>query len=483
MKNKILFSLSIIFLLVLSSCEKFLEENPKGIITVAGFYKTTEDATIAETSLYGALSYDLYRGQMLDLDLRSDDMTIASTAWAPRIPMENYTYNGTTIDLGRWIWPNSYIGIERANVVIEKVEPMNIPQTIKDRVVGTAYFIRALHYYELARVHGDCPLKLKATAGTEGNSLPRSPVADVFKSVIADLIIAADKLPVQSANGRASKGAALGLLAKTLLYTKEYDKAKAAGLAVEKLDRYSLYTNYADAFDCANKETNHESLFEAVYHQDVDPGNFFMKDAMPANCIVEGRYRQDGAGWGSYAATLQSYDSYETGDLRKDYNYLVSYHDQRGFDSTFNIRSIGYVYLAKYRPQLGAPWGGAANNFPVMRYAEVLLMIAEAENELNGPSADAQIYMNYVRTRAGLANIGGAAIASKDAFRNAIIEERRHELLFEGQRFFDLVRFGKLNEALTAIGKPALDVAKFMYMPIHQENIDKDPALNNLYSW
>jgi hypothetical protein len=300
-------------------------------------------------------------------------------------------------------------------------------------------------------------------APAESYSYLRRPVAEVYAQIIKDLTEAASKLPISSTGtdiGRATQGAAKGLLGKVYLTRKSY--AEAARVLKEVIDAgtYQLLQNYADLFRDANAH-NRESIFEVAYKSNSQGrGNTFATLFAPrtGGVAVTGQ----GASQGYNRPTRDMITAYEAGDSRKPASLAESWMN----GSTV----VNDPYVRKYMTQLQSPNDGDAN-WIVLRYADVLLMYAEALNEQN-QSAQALPFLNQVRKRAGLADV---TASGQTALRTALENERRVELAFEGHRWFDLLRTGRALEVMREKGKTVSD--KDLLFPIPQQQRDINPAL------
>ena len=267
------------------------------------------------------------------------------------------------------------------------------------------------------------------TNPNEAFDLVRSPQADVFKQILADLADASKMLPAKAAlKGRATQGAALSLLGKVYLTQKNYAAASSTLKQVTSLG-YALNANYKDNFDPA-KKNGVESIFEVQYQGGNDLGEqstfvYIFAPRLSAGAVTG--YANTTPG-GRNIPTRDMMNAYETGDLRKAISFQPGY--------TLNGSYVGIPFVSKYQYPHTIT-GRSDNNWPILRYSDVLLMLAESINEASGPNAEAYDYLNQVRKRAGLATVDGL---SKDAFRTAVLNERRVELAFENHRWFDLQR-------------------------------------------
>jgi hypothetical protein len=312
------------------------------------------------------------------------------------------------------LWNNHYAAMYNINYALEKLAPSTID------------------YFNLVRYFGDVVLATKTLNNpNEAFDLVKSPQADVYKQIETDLKDAANLLPTTypaAGKGRVTKGAALSLLGKVYLTLKRYPEAVSTLKQVLPLG-YSLNTNYKDNFD-PTKKNGVESVFEVQYQGGNDLGeqsNFvYVFAPRLSQGAVTGFANTTPSG--RNIPTNDMIAAYEPGDLRKDISLQTSY--------TLNNVVVAIPFINKYRYPHTIT-GRSDNNWPVLRYSDVLLMLAESINEATGPDAESLGYLNQVRKRAGLADLTGL---TKDTFRTAVLKERRVELAFENHRWFDLQR-------------------------------------------
>ena len=479
MRNiKTLFAAGVIVLLSASSCKKdFLELAPISQQNGNNFYKTAEDMKNALTAAYGGLQYGgLYYSSMHVIgDLRSDNTEITNpNAGADLQAVDNFT-NLPTTSTSSITWAGHYQAIQNTNIVIEKIEPVAMDATLKARYTGEAKFLRALMYFNLVRIFGDVPLVTKVINNPqEGYDYGRESTANVYAQIIADLQAAEASLPFEYTGvdiGRATKGAAMSLLGKVYLTQKNWNLAAAKLKEVidqTASNKYQLLPTYAGVFGVAN-ENNRESIFEVQFKRaSTGEGSPFTNQFAPigsGTAVVS-----VGNPLGQNIPTANMNNAYETGDLRKAVSMRTSY--------VLGANTVNHNYVVKYS---GTPAANldSDNNWIVLRYADVLLMYAEALNE-QGYVADgpAFTYLNQIRTRAGLpsktSNNANAAlrVANQADFRLAIEQERRIELAFEGHRWFDLIR---TDRALAVLGASGMQPHHNVF-PIPQTQIDINPG-------
>jgi hypothetical protein len=489
---------------LLAGCgEKYLDLQPVDSVTTGNFYRNESEAIQATNAVYGELCRaGQYNYALWGIgEIMSDNSTTGGGGGGDRpelvqldnfnIPTTNFLTTSSAPGIGSGLWGGCYVGIGRANLVIARVPAITeITPIIKQRCIGEAQFLRAKYYFDLVRVYGDVPLVVNPTASLEDALIPRTPAAQVYAQIETDLQAAYTNLPPSNSGadaGRATKWAARGLLAKVYLTEgKMTEAADAARDVITNSDR-RLWANYGDNFKVAN-ENGQESLFEVQYVNGNNFDNFgftFNGLGFAGNEFFapRGQNLTPQGGYGINIPEPNFVNGYEAGDLRRD----------------VTIWKPGDAYPAGSSPSVqpasmtGSPNGynckkwfvGRTNtniwdsplNFPVLRLAEVYLILAEAApTDTEGYEA-----LNKVRRRAfGLDMNAPSAAHDLNASntpnrRDAVIRERRYELAFEDDRWFDLKRTGQLltNAHLLAKGIKPFNVV----MPIPQQEINVNPNL------
>lgn len=428
------------FYIILSLCltqiscqEDFLKTTDPTRIGRDLFYQNQTQFEQALNGVYGQLQ-TITNSAYIQQEMMSDNTTFdfdplnrgGAAGW------EAFEYS--TVNQGNGeiaaLWNNHYSTMYNINYALEKLAASKIDATAKSVLEGEFKFIRAYHYFNLVRYFGDVVLATKTlTNPNEAFDLVRSPQADVYKQILADLADASKLLPARATlRGRATQGSALSLLGKVYLTQKNYAAASTTLKQVTSLG-YALNANYKDNFDPA-KKNGVESIFEVQYQGGNDLGeqSNFMYLFAPRLSLGAITGFANTAPSGRNIPTNDMIKAYEAGDVRKAISIQEGY--------TLNGKFVGIPYVSKYQ-YTHTITGRTDNNWPVLRYADVLLMLAESINEASGPNAEAYDYLNQVRKRAGLAAVDGL---SKDAFRTAVLKERRVELAFENHRWFDLQR-------------------------------------------
>lgn len=472
--------LIILILPVLASCKK-LTEAPQSIIVQDQFYKSTNDAISAVTSVYSSLNTDpggdfpMYGRQLYFVtDAPTDDATegnAASNADVRAMGSVTYISNNNRIQAN---WTQHYRGINWANVAIDNVSKMSIDTTLRNRLVRESKFIRALLYFNLVRLFGDVPLVLHQAADISETTVGRTPAADVYKQIIADLTDAESLPKSYSGNdiGRATSGAAKTLLAKVYLTQKQWKSASDKCLEVINGGYgYNLFPNYADVFNKSAKN-GIEHIFSVQFLSNSGASN--SRDRIMTDVF---------SGFGTkippdLPADSSLYKSYLANDKRRDVTYFTTLTNP----ATGKPFHFPYLGLRKFvdTTQLLTPVESGIN-FPVLRYADVLLMYAEAINEQGAPTQAAYDAINKVRERAGIPDLPSGL--SQADFRTAVYQERRWEFVQEGHRWFDLVRTGNLVAAVKNVkGKSAVSDKDNLF-PIPQAEINVNPNLSQNTGW
>lgn len=470
--------------LSLAACTDFITTLPASNATIEHVYRTDDDFAQAVIGVYRALQQE-YNNFWLYGDIRSDD-TFAEVVkdnapyWFDYFTLtgDHTTTNGT--------WLNYYTAIYRANLVLEKLPEVNVANAARHE--GEARFLRALAYFNLVRKFGDVPIITRPVSTQEAYEIPRAPVADVYSQVIIpDLQAAKNLLPASypaSEAGRATKGAAAALLGKVYLTIKDYPNAETVLREVTQMG-YSLLPDYNKVFD-HNNPHHAEYIFDIEYEAGIGSGqgNSFAIQFMPNLLSMNtGLYGMVGAGGEFNGPTVHLREAFENspGDKRAmitiapGNGYYNGIHPELGYpfqDPTAEFIPFPQATSKWFTLKYVAPMNqGSPANWIVLRYADVLLMLAEALNEQN-KTAEAHEYINMVRARAGVAEYAGLSQAQ---MRDAIELERRLELSFEGHRWFDTVRWGVAYERHQHLGmKPHMTLYP---VPNQQVFLYNDPAV------
>src|SRR5436190_5635874 len=438
-----------------TSCDSFLDPSPSDVLTPENFYKTSSDAVAAVNAVYEATKWSYWLGFWYISDIATDDIIAGPRFGSDGHRMSNYVFNATEWPMGS-LWSGAYGIINRANAVLDRVPAIAMDAGLRDRVLNEARFHRALAYFNLVRSFGDVPLLEHEVTSLEGVRVSRTPVEDVYALILSDLQQAAAGLPSSYSGievGRVTSGAAQALLAKVYLTRQDWASAAQTAGQLIATSRYTLLPNWKDCFKIATKITNSESIFEINYEGTLDPGAGSVHTLFSLPSGFPG-----GAAYGlmTVAPSLQAlFASTDTRGLKGTFitsPYVDALGDTvRWSDPPAVLGPAFNKYLDEtdFQNMHTRAWVAQANDWIVLRYADVLLMYAEAVNEGGAPVAamTAEQALNAVRTRAGIGAVSGLSTA---AFRDSVRLERRREFVFEGQRWFYLSRCGILDAAIRA---------------------------------
>lgn len=437
------------------SCKKeFIQRMPLSSVTIDNLYKTDKDFQDAVIGTYAALRTS-YSTMWQFGDIRGDDAFIYVSNQPSTQAVDVFSINSAD-DLLNSAWANNYIIINRANNVLARIENADVAVVKnKDRYIGEAKFLRALAYFNLVRIFGDVQMITNIPTTEETLKAPRTPAAKIYSDVIIkDFADAATKLAVAYTGtevGRATKGAALALLGKVYMTVKDFVKAEVVLKEVTSAPfTYALLPNFNDLFDYSKNEHHSEFIFDIEYESNLSGmGSIYTNQFMP-NVVQMLTYYGIAGGFGeSMSPTTSFVNLWDASDKRKDITVQCCgswTHPTTGVVTKFNP-GTSQSYTKKYITSVTVQNDSKAN-WKVIRYADVLLMLAEAMNE-NGKTLEAHDPLNKVHTRAGLTPF---LALTQTQMRDAIALERRFELAFEGHRWFDLVRTGKALTALTPVG-------------------------------
>jgi starch-binding outer membrane protein, SusD/RagB family len=453
---KKIYKITLFFLLVtVMSCrEGFIDITPPTALPPENFYKTEADMKSAVIGVYGSLR-NIYSTYHLLNELPSDNTQSYSESEAATGLFDKLSWLATTDELSGQ-WNTHYNTIAQCNNVLEKIEAISFANAAtKAQYTAEVKFIRGLMYFNLAKYFGDVPLVLKVLkTEEEGYTYTRSPLAEVYVQIEKDLKDAETILPTAYAattdRGRATNGAAKALLGKVYLHQNKYAEAEAKLKEVKALSPtiYDLVAgaNYADIFSITN-EYNKEIIFTVSYSRatsGVGEGSAFAYQFLPQ---PSGRTLVNNVTPNSFnMGTADLFNAFEAGDIRRN---MITLYTTGG----------NYYYTRKFTDNPPANNEGE-NNWIVIRYADVLLMLAEALNE-QGKTSEALTTLQLVRTRAGLA----ANLTLNQLITRALIKnERRVELCYEGHRWQDLVRWNDYVTVMTAF-KAKYNVAAINIVP------------------
>ncbi|MEO5891670.1 MAG: RagB/SusD family nutrient uptake outer membrane protein [Ferruginibacter sp.] len=469
---KYLITILVLATMLSSSCKKgFIDLPPVSTVSTEALYKTDKDYSDAIIGVYSILR-DQYQS-FWQFDLASDDSRHQWPSEDIWLRLDNYTYQ-TDEPFFLTSWGNYYGIIFRANTLLDKLAAADaaaVPN--KDRYMAEAKFLRAFAYFDLVRLFGDVPLVTKVINDEEAIKIPRSKTDLVYNEVIIkDLLEAQKNLPATYTGdnaGRPTSGAAAAILGKVYLTKKDFVNAASKLLEVTTMG-YELLPNYNDLFDYTKDEHHKEYIFDIEYETGIQQGSDFTNNFFPRDQDAQDFFQVYGGTGDTNTPSDSSFSLFSAGDARKDVSVARGFIGQGGvYHSLAN--SAGAKTMTKKYITPVAFAGDSKVNWKVIRYADVLLMLAEAINE-SGATADALPYLNMVRTRAKVAAFTGL---TKDDAREKIYLERRLELSFEGLRWFDLVRTGRAYETLKYLGmKPYMVLFP---IPLSQIQVVNDPAI------
>lgn len=493
MKKSILFNIAFLSVILLSSCVD-LEEVPESKQSATNFYQNGEDAVSAVNAIYRGLNapgQSLYNSLLqIGIEMATDDYEAGPRARNPHVRAISGLTHDASNDRMQQLWQQSYDVINRANVAIDHIElisPDNIAEALRRRTIGEAKFLRALNYFNLVRWFGGVPLALHETTdlSPEAIYVTNATEAEVYAQIITDLSDAESFLPAPAEYssqdaGRATAGAAKSLLAKVYLTQQDWENARKKSKEVIDLRWYELFDDFADVFNVETKNGK-EHIFSVQFKGYANfVGNCMAGRSAPTSDEVPGVN-------GDYADALHAegglYNSFSDSDERKAVTFVTE------MISPADGQLYSFIpHIHKYYDEaaVGDQYNSSSKNLPVIRYAELLLIYAEALNEENGsPTPEAYAAIDKVRERAGIPrlqdtypNLIGAQ------FRDSVFQERRKELVFEYQRWFDLSRRGAdyYVAVLKAAGKTNA-APRHIRFPIPQRELDLNINLKQNPEW
>ncbi|HLF63096.1 MAG TPA: RagB/SusD family nutrient uptake outer membrane protein [Saprospiraceae bacterium] len=455
------------------SCTGILDKEPLGILDAGSFFKTADDAIQALNAAYQPLliSNENKNFYWVFGTVASDDAITGGDGSRPGITAIDFFTHTPTNEEFNDFWKLNYGGIIQANTVVEKTPAIDADQELKDRIIGEALFLRAHYHFVLSQIFGPVPLITEIQAPDEVH-VPRNSLEEIRAQIIEDCIRAASMLPVQysGANvGRATKGAALALAAKTSLYQENWNEVLNYVSQIKALGVYSLVPEYLDNFR-ESTQNNSESVWE-IQHANLELGV-----GNNLNQWWTSKKVPDGYGFAEVTADLVN--TFEAGDPRLSFTIARNNDQYFGYVYKPSYSSTGFG-VKKYLQSVAevSQKSDGDINYTAIRYAEVLLWEAEANAEL-GRIAEAEIPLEVVRARARaqaadpvntLPRVTGLDQAG---MIEAVRHERRVELGFEMHRFFDLVRWGIAQDLLTGF-----QTGKHEFFPIPQTELDLNSML------
>lgn len=455
------------------SCkDSFLDKQPLATVLDATYYSTEKEASDAVIGVYSIMQKQAAYGMNLPsfIDGAGDDILYNAYANADQNFIIRYNIspdNGALNDT----WRNFYTGIVRANLLIDKVPKAQFDEKVRNRIIGEAKALRAFYYFHLVNLFGDVPLVITPlNTSPEAIKTPRTPVTQVYTQIEKDLTEAIAVLPKKSQYassdlGRVTQGTAQALLANAYLFQKKYQQAADMSAQVIASGEYSLVPDYYANFTLQG-ENGPESVFELQESGSIVGG--WTDDNLGNDIHMRYRPGCNGeGGWGGFVPAWTLEQAFETGDKRKGVTVILPGDKFQG--TTFDCRAQGKHWTPGERKAGGPRDDANPLNYPLIRYAEVLLINAEANAEL-GKLTDAATPLNLVRKRAGLA---ATTATTQDALRTAVRQERRVEFGNEAKRLYDLRRWGIVVEAIKSVyGESGIQAKKHELFPIPQQQID-----------
>lgn len=474
MKRIITFGTLTLFLLVLSSCrDEWVDRDPVFTISSENFFNSQADY---ENALIGA--YDILQSLYVNFfysEVASDNALCGGESATDVIGLQQIDdmTHGPINDQLNQVWDWNFAGVQRTNYILEFQDNIDFPG--KARIIAETRFLRAYYNFELVKWFGAIPIKPEGrfVLGDE-LTIPRSPTSEVYAFIEEDLQAAIRDMTYDAPIiGRATRGSAEALLGKVLLYQEKFSEAAQVLEGVIANGPYDLVENYDEIFE-RSSENNVESVFEVQY-TDSEGAGFGCLQCSEGNVAVGfmGVRNYSGPlfdpGFSFSVPTQEAYDAYTPNDIRRDIAILNidDWAAQTGATFTTGFEHTGF-FNRKYIPRQGDLNIGDQNltnptNYRAIRFADVLLMAAEALARGGGNEDQARTYLNRVRERAGL----DPTTLTGNALVDAIWNERRLELMGEGHRFFDLVRTGQAANAI-----PGFVAGKNELFPLPQKEID-----------
>lgn len=461
--NSIIFSVFITFLFI--SCND-LDLSPISSYNAGSFYETENDFKFAVNGAYSSMQ-GLYSMVLPSLEEgRSDNVSALQlgrerdgAAWVSAF------IDGSSTPFSADIWRSCWSQIARCNAILDKIDAAEFnDETMRSKRKGEAYFLRGNAYFDLGRMYGGVPLMDHQLTFIEMSRNPRSTQDETLEFAANDLLSASQLLPESwpaADMGRATKYAAQGILAKLYMFQNKFSLAKPLLESIIQSGKYQMAVKYEDCF-LEKYDNSPEHVFQVQYAGGgLNENNYLVIYIVPEG-IKEDLFPMGGV-QGIYVSH-DLYESYEPGDLRRDFTLLNGWHDK----SAVLHEEILFIKYA-HQPQ-PASKGDYGVNLPILRYTDVRLMYAEILNEEGyNPNGEAFSILNAVRSRAGLSSLTSVEIPSKEAFRDAILHERRVEFAGEYLRWFDLIRTGRAMDVMnTFLKQPREGNGKYKMQEHHK---------------
>ena len=494
--RKIYTTSTLLILIAATGCSDFLDEKFQGGYTTDNFYRTEAQALTALTGAYRITAFSTTDNSLWVFgDVASDDAIKgeAGSDFGQIQSLEQFDYSRDNGYLER-MWQHYYEGITRVNYLLYNRDNIEMDAALKDRIMGEARFLRAYFYFNLVNIYGEIPLKTQPPLNPELINIGVSPVSEIYEQIEADLLAAKDVLPdsyIAPDIGRATKGAAWGLLAKARLYQGKWQAALTAVDSLQAIGIYALEPVYKNNF-IDSTQNNDESIFEIQHLGNLDPatGSHLNQHFLPK---IQNGYAVN-IPTQNFVSEFEVTDE-DVVDPRLDYSVGRAgqlWINGEVFDPGWSPVT-GYISRKHLQPKKKAPAAADASlNYVYLRYADILLIKAESLNELNRV-AEAIVPLNAVRTRARESylfdvDLPGSGTIPDDLLpdvtttiqsevRTAIKHERRVELGLEFHRYFDLMRYGQ-TEAEAALSDVGFNYATDRYFLIPQSEVDANTQID-----
>jgi hypothetical protein len=446
MKNKnILTGMFVVTLMTFSACDDYLDLSPISSYNAGSFYKTQKDFELAAIGIYDDLqqlaSGGDAQGFPAALESRSDNVKAyqANQYDQGYAIVSSFTDNSSTVNI-LFIWNRFFNMIDRCNAVIGKIdEGIFSDEARRSNLKGEAYFFRGYAYFHLAWMYGGVPIIDRQMKVDEIKQTMRSTQEATLTFAASDLIQAAELLPdawPAHELGKVTQYAAKGILARLYMFQKRYADAKPLLQEIISSGKYIMATNYEDCFIDAY-DNSPEHVFQVQYKSgNLGEGNAYVTWGVPEN-LRSAAF----PGGGSRGCILSEdlYNAFEATDMRRDFSILKGWTNGAGQIDNNTLHLIKFAHGAI--PAVKTDW---EVNLPILRYTDVKMMYAEILNEEGySPNGESFDILNEVRSRAGLAPVTSAEVPTQEAFREAILLERRLEFAGEFLRWFDLLRTDK----------------------------------------
>ncbi len=472
-------------IMMLVSCDDFLTETPRSSVGGENFFKTVSDANASISAIYSSIkghyTFNAWYYGDISTEIANNGETSAS--------LDNGEYTAADPTF-RGFWTQMYTTINYANVAIKNIPNVSMDDNLKNRYIGEARFLRALAYFELVRAFGGVPKITEPTTDVTNNYLPRASSEDIYNLIFEDLQFCETVLPISynSSNvGRATSGAVKALMAKACLQKRDFSNTLAKTKEIIALDVYELLPNLKDVFTI-NKKNGKEHIFSIQFKGGTTEnlGSNISRSFASRNIEINPFGNPSGS---AIAAERLWYNSMP-GHFRKRLTIVEKFPSPYYPEiKAVGVTQAGPCCMKFWDPLYTSRIGGDDANWMVLRYADILLMFAEAENEVNGPTSAAYNAINKIRKRARdenqnnldepeeIAELPDLAGLSKDEFRQAVWKEREMELCFEGHHRWDLIRQSRFVEVVNASNIPSKITEKNKLFPIPDLEILANPNL------